>query len=109
MSATLEKRPNGHLNEIDLFISPIGAGKSNLDGQFGRINTELNSAVDKKATYYDPDTVLRAVKEGSGLSATQFLKIIPHHSLRFWVNVWQLNSFGESMCINPVNVIQYFF
>ena len=58
-------------------ISPAGAGKSNLDGMFGRLKKMLDDAVDAGASYWDAPTILEAADKAGGLPATTFLEYTP--------------------------------
>jgi hypothetical protein len=61
------------VNEIELRITPAGDGKSCLDGMFGRLTYVLHGSVDQGSSYFDAESILKAIQNSNGLSATTFL------------------------------------
>ena len=61
------------VDEIELRITPAGDGKSCLDGMFGRLTYVLHGSVDQGNSYFDAESILKAIQDSNGLSATTFL------------------------------------
>jgi hypothetical protein len=61
------------VDEIELRITPAGDGKSCLDGMFGRLTYVLHGSVDRGNSYFDAESILKAIQDSNGLSATTFL------------------------------------
>ena len=61
----------------DARVSPAGAGKSNLDGMFGRLKKMLDDAVNSGASYWDASTIVEAADAAGGMHATTFLEYTP--------------------------------
>jgi hypothetical protein len=61
------------VDEIELRITPAGDGKSCLDGMFGRLTCVLHASVDQGNSYFDAESILKAIQDSNGLSATTFL------------------------------------
>ena len=58
-------------------VSPAGAGKSNLDGMFGRLKKMLDDAVDSGASFWDASTIVETADAAGGMPATTFLEYTP--------------------------------
>jgi hypothetical protein len=61
------------VDEIELRITPAGDGKSCLDGMFGRLTYVLHGSADQGNSYFDTESILKAIQDSNGLSATTFL------------------------------------
>jgi hypothetical protein len=72
-------------------ITPVGDGKSALDGMFGHLNTVLRSAVDMGASYWNSETIIRAIGDSNGLSSTQFARFAPERSKQLKSEVSTMN------------------
>jgi hypothetical protein len=79
------------VDEIVCRITPAGDGKSALDGMFGRLNTVLRSAVDMGASYWNSETITRAIEDSNGLSSTQFARFAPERSQQLKAKVSTMN------------------
>jgi len=65
------------VKEVILRITPAGAGKTALDGKFGGVGEALHSAGDMGFGYTDSDTIMFAVEQTNGVSATTFYCFAP--------------------------------
>jgi hypothetical protein len=79
------------VDEIVCRITPAGDGKSALDGMFGRLNTVLRSSVDMGASYWNSETITKAIEDSNGLSSTQFARFAPERSQQLKAEVSTMN------------------
>eukprot|EP00980_Cylindrotheca_fusiformis_P023019 scaffold10054_cov140-Cylindrotheca_fusiformis.AAC.10 len=65
------------VTEVKYRNTPAGDGKTCLDGMFGRYNTILSTAVDNGASYWNAETILKALDVSNGLASTKFVGYSP--------------------------------
>jgi hypothetical protein len=82
------------VDEIVCRITPAGDGKSALDVMFGRLNTVLQSSVDMGASYWNSETITKAIEDSNGLLSTQFARFAPERlqQLKAEVNTMHFES-----------------
>ena len=74
-------------DKVDNRITPAGAGKSSLDGMFGRTNVVLAKAMDGGISYYDSSTICAAIESSNGLASTQFARYQPDRTRKLEVSL----------------------
>lgn len=95
------------VNEVQFKLSPAGAGKTNLDGAFARVNTCLKTAADQGTGFTNAAELLVAISKSNGMSATQFYGFTPdrdpNHALSAAIQDASIESVLRSE-YNPIDL-----